>query len=328
MSLYPSLEDMKMDQMHMAQLSYQSHIAEPTMPALTRSVPSAPMYPNIGTASPPPPYSLSPTAPPSAAPKTVSPTSLALYPTMEDFMGLELSPEVLRANMLDYTVSVPNVPEAPAALPQYSTTIGEHNMVAPLSSQTLGLQRAQVTHGLREVTLCKDASGKVGLRVCAVNKGVFVSVVSKGSPAAMCGIRFGDQILQINGISVAGYSMTQVHDLFRKSTVNGINIILRDRPFERTITLHKDSMGQVGFQFKNGKITGLVKDSSAARNGLLTEHNLLEVDGQNVVGLKDKEITALIEKAPANLAASDQVKNGSFSANAVRRSTARSNLVL
>ncbi|RZF43676.1 hypothetical protein LSTR_LSTR014139 [Laodelphax striatellus] len=104
MSLYPSLEDMKMDQMHMAQLSYQSHIAEPTMPALTRSVPSAPMYPNVGTASPPPPYSLSPTAPPSAAPKTVSPTSLALYPTMEDFMGLELSPEVLRANMLDYTV--------------------------------------------------------------------------------------------------------------------------------------------------------------------------------------------------------------------------------
>jgi syntenin-1 len=68
------------------------------------------------------------------------------------------------------------------------------------------------------------------------------------------------------------------------------------RPFERTLTLHKDSVGHIGFQFKNGKIIGLVKDSSAARNGLLTEHYLLEVNGQNVVGIKDKEISALIEE--------------------------------
>jgi syntenin-1 len=68
------------------------------------------------------------------------------------------------------------------------------------------------------------------------------------------------------------------------------------RPFERTVTLHKDSVGHIGFQFKNGKIIGLVKDSSAARNGLLTEHHLLEVNGQNVVGIKDKDITAIIEE--------------------------------
>lgn len=69
------------------------------------------------------------------------------------------------------------------------------------------------------------------------------------------------------------------------------------RPFERTVVLHKDSVGQIGFHFKNGKVIGLVKESSAARNGLLTEHHLLEVDGQNVVGMKDKEITTLIESA-------------------------------
>jgi len=37
-------------------------------------------------------------------------------------------------------------------------------------------------------------------------------------------------------------------------------------------------------------------DSSAARNGLLVEHNLLEVNGQNVVGVKDKEIGNIIEE--------------------------------
>ena len=58
------------------------------------------------------------------------------------------------------------------------------------------------------------------------------------------------------------------------------------RPFERAITMQKDSFGNVGFKLKNGRIEGIVKDSSAARNGLLCEHQLCEVDGQNVVGLK------------------------------------------
>lgn len=77
--------------------------------------------------------------------------------------------------------------------------------------------------------LCKGANGKTGIRVAAVNKGVFVCLVAKGSPAAMAGLRFGDQILQINGTIVAGFSMDQVHNLFRKSPVNGISVIVRDR---------------------------------------------------------------------------------------------------
>jgi syntenin-1 len=43
------------------------------------------------------------------------------------------------------------------------------------------------------VILCKDADNKVGLRVKAINKGIFVCLVTRGSPAAMGGLRFGDQ---------------------------------------------------------------------------------------------------------------------------------------
>lgn len=61
--------------------------------------------------------------------------------------------------------------------------------------------------------------------------------------------------------------------------------------------MYKDRAGQVGFLFKNGKITDIVKDSSAARNGILTDHQLLEVNGQNIIGLKDKNIVEIIAKA-------------------------------
>lgn len=66
-------------------------------------------------------------------------------------------------------------------------------------------------------------------------------------------------------------------------------LISLSRPFQRTLTMHKDSCGHVGFIFKKGKITSIVKDSSAARNGLLTEHNICEINGQNVIGLKVRE---------------------------------------
>ena len=59
----------------------------------------------------------------------------------------------------------------------------------------------------------------------------------------------------------------------------------------------QDSTGHIGFQFKEGKITSIAVDSSAARNGLLIDHNLLEVNGQNVVGIKDKEIGNIVDNS-------------------------------
>lgn len=59
----------------------------------------------------------------------------------------------------------------------------------------------------------------------------------------------------------------------------------------------KDSKGNLGFQFKNGKIVSLIKDSSAARNGVLTDHQILEVNGQSVVALKDKDIRKIMDSA-------------------------------
>ena len=63
----------------------------------------------------------------------------------------------------------------------------------------------------------------------AISKGIFVSLVQVWSPAALVGLRFCDQILQINGENVAGYSMEKVHDIFKKAGVNSIRVAVRDR---------------------------------------------------------------------------------------------------
>ncbi|KAL3269860.1 hypothetical protein HHI36_008917 [Cryptolaemus montrouzieri] len=277
MSIYPSLEDMKIDHLMKAQQALANQVQTSTSnsyPPISNSYP----YPNQNH-----------TSTQSSIPSAIS--LKHVYPALKDFMGLELSEDVIAKNLPEYSqvalLQQSSLVPAPTGAP--------NNLVAPISGQTAGLQKAQVSHGIRELVLCKDKDGKVGLRVKPIDNGVFVSLVIEKSPAAMAGLRFGDQILQINGTTVAGFTMDKVHDLLKKSPVNGISVVVRDRPFERTITLHKDSGGILGFQFKNGKINSIIKDSSAARNGVLIEHQLLEVDGQNVVGLKDKEISKIID---------------------------------
>ena len=158
-------------------------------------------------------------------------------------------------------------------------------MVAPVSGRSVGLAAAAVSHSVREVVLCKDGSGRVGLRLRAVDNGVFVQFVAAGSPAALARVRFGDQLLQLDGENVAGLSGEKVMKKLGSAAADRIVLAIRDRPFERTITLHKDSTGHIGFRYQGNKITHIVKDSSAARNGLLIDHFFLEVNGRNVIQL-------------------------------------------
>lgn len=62
-------------------------------------------------------------------------------------------------------------------------------MIAPVTGQqNMGLMRSEIKQGIRQIIACKDEKGKMGIRVQHVNKGVFVSLVSAGSPAALAGI--------------------------------------------------------------------------------------------------------------------------------------------
>lgn len=111
MSIYPSLEDMKFDQLARAQHQHEAQFIQP-QPAIT-------------------------------APPLASPQNFSMYPSLNDYMGLELSEAVIAFNMPEY-----NQVAIPADVYPRNTS---NNMVAPLSGQSLGVHRAQVTNGIREV---------------------------------------------------------------------------------------------------------------------------------------------------------------------------------
>ncbi|XP_076006857.1 syntenin-1-like [Genypterus blacodes] len=170
---------------------------------------------------------------------------------------------------------------------------GVGGMVRPVTGADMGIR------GLREIILCMDQDGKVGLRVTTIDNGVFIKLVQANSPAALAGLRFGDQVLQINGKNWASWSVDMVHKALKAAAETHIELVVRDRPFQRTVTMHKDSSGLVGFNLEEGgKISSLVKDASAARNGLLTDHYLCEINGQNVVGLENSQIKDIANTSP------------------------------
>lgn len=281
MSLYPTLEDMKVDQLAQAQVQHEYR----------QAIAQGGGYPQPqGTSYPPPAYGAPPAYGPPSSTHSSSASLSSLYPTLENYMGLQLTQQFVQENMP--VVASQGMQVAVPSQRNYAV----QNMVAPITGRdNKGVMRAEIKQGIREVVLCKDAQGKVGLRIRHINSGLFVALVQKNTPAALAGLRFGDQILSINGQTVAGWDNDKAHNFIRKLEPQRITMAVRDRPFERTVSMQKDSNGYIGFVFKDGKIKSLVKDSSAARNGLLTDHQLVEVNGQNVVGLKDTEIGEIID---------------------------------
>ncbi|CAM4625258.1 unnamed protein product [Lepidochelys olivacea] len=258
-TLYPSLEDMKVDQTLQAQTNAASRAlagaAEKSEPAKATAPPV--LYPNLRE--------------------------------LGDYMGLSLSSEEVQKDL----ALVPASGNQAGALVPSSQGV----LVAPLTGNNLGLRRAEIRPGLRELHLCKDERGKTGLKLKSIDQGVFVQLVKANSPASLVGLRFGDQVLQINGKDCAGWSTDKANRALKKASPEKIVVIVRDRPFQRTVTMHKDSTGHVGFVIKKGKIVSLTKGGSAARNGLLINHYICELNGQNVIGLKDKQILDILATA-------------------------------
>ncbi|PKU29104.1 syntenihypothetical protein [Limosa lapponica baueri] len=61
--------------------------------------------------------------------------------------------------------------------------------------------------------------------------GIFVQLVQANSPASLAGLRFGDQVLQINGENCAGWSSDKAHKVLKQASGERISMIIRDSRF-------------------------------------------------------------------------------------------------
>lgn len=75
-------------------------------------------------------------------------------------------------------------------------------MVAPVTGNDVGIRRAEIKQGIREVILCKDQDGKIGLRLTSVDNGIFVQLVQANSPASLVGLRFETKYSRSMGSTV------------------------------------------------------------------------------------------------------------------------------
>ncbi|NXU59832.1 SDCB2 protein, partial [Turnix velox] len=202
-TLYPSLEDMKGHQILQAQAA--AGVRTPPTTVATEKPKLVPEKPKELLVCPP--------VPP------------VLYPNLaelENYMGLALSSQEIQKNLTPTPES-----SSSTALTPVGPSPGQ--LVAPLSGNNAGMRRAEIKPGVREIHLCKDERGKTGLQLKNVDQGIFVQLVKANSPAALVGLRFGDQILQIDGKNCAGWSSDKAQRALKKASPEKIVMVVRDR---------------------------------------------------------------------------------------------------
>uniref|UniRef100_K7FAZ5 Syntenin-2-like n=1 Tax=Pelodiscus sinensis TaxID=13735 RepID=K7FAZ5_PELSI len=90
--------------------------------------------------------------------------SPVLYPNLAelgDYMGLSLASEEVQKDLALISAS-----DNAGGLDPSSQGL----LVAPLTGNSLGLRRAEIKPGLRELQLCKDERGKIGLKLRSIDK--------------------------------------------------------------------------------------------------------------------------------------------------------------
>jgi syntenin-1 len=209
----------------------------------------------------------------------------SLYPSLEEFMVQETIISMHTENTQN-TQNTQNVVEISSSGKELvKNEIKENKLV--LSNPEV-YKKSLVATGIYSIQYRKNQD--ISFTFHEYKSGIFINNLNQ--PAVNLGLHFGDQIINMNGISLAGLKHDKVkeyYDLYDSCQL--ITLMIRDRPYVKVITLTKSPQdNKLGFLIKNGYITNLIKDTSAHLNGLLTDHKLVEINGNPVFHLNDTQI--------------------------------------
>ncbi|CAH8605531.1 unnamed protein product [Heterobilharzia americana] len=157
---------------------------------------------------------------------------------------------------------------------------------------------------VREITVTRPAVGqRFGMRIEKLEKGTFLTTVLPGSVASQAGLKIGDEILQLNGVSVQPISINTINQLIR-STQYHLKIAYRPRTMLAKIRfiVVKKIDGRVGIRLKRiaqGLFVDVVLPNSAASDaGIKEGDELISVNNQNVTSWSQEDASKLLRELP------------------------------
>lgn len=127
-----------------------------------------------------------------------------------------------------------------------------------------------------------------------------VSQIEVNSPASYAQINFGDQIVSVNGDPLSHKTYDQVRILFMNLS-SDVDLHIRTRPMCQTYHIIKSDGNKCGFTFLNGSIVHITPDSPAHYSGMPTNHQIIAINQQDVLGWTDIQIIKFIEKLPPQI---------------------------
>ncbi|KAH8863138.1 Protein scribble [Schistosoma japonicum] len=156
---------------------------------------------------------------------------------------------------------------------------------------------------VREICLTRPEVGqRFGMRIEKVGKGTYLTTVLPGSVASQAGLKIGDEILQVNGISIQSISINSINQLVRST--RQLKIAYRPRTILtkiRFITVKKVD-GRVGIRLKRTAqglyVDVVLPNSAASEAGIKEGDELICVNNQIVTSWTQEAASKLLRELP------------------------------
>ncbi|CAH8652834.1 unnamed protein product [Schistosoma rodhaini] len=156
---------------------------------------------------------------------------------------------------------------------------------------------------IREISVTRSEAGqRFGMRIEKFGKGTYLTTVLPGSLASQAGLKVGDEILHLNGISLQSISINSINQLVRST--RQLKIAYRPRTMLAKIRfiLVKKINGRVGIRLKRmaeGLYVDVVLPNSAAYEaGIKEGDELICVNNQIVTSWTQEAASKLLRELP------------------------------
>ncbi|CAI2310030.1 unnamed protein product [Caenorhabditis sp. 36 PRJEB53466] len=157
----------------------------------------------------------------------------------------------------------------------------------------------------KEVVVPKKAGEALGIVVVESGWGsmlptVVLAHMNPNGPAAHSNkLNIGDQIININGISLVGLPLSAAQTQIKNmKTATAVRMTVVSTPPVVEVRIRRpDTKYQLGFSVQNGVICSLLRGGIAERGGIRVGHRIIEINGTSVVAVAHDRIVNMLATA-------------------------------